>query len=82
MNDFVIPLPDYLKKFESDISNFGLCFQKFFPYVNNRLETVESLGQLCGRQSRVGTSDVSKLLKTKRLSDIFRGCNLSLVRKQ
>lgn len=64
MDQFYIPLPEYLGSFEKEISNFGLRFQKFFPYdKKENLETKQSVDVLSGKYNE--RQDVSALIKKK-----------------
>lgn len=62
-----IPLPDYLKKFNNDIKNFGLIFQKFFPYDNNSWKTDHSIDEILKKYS----SHASLIKKKNKQQDDF-----------
>lgn len=87
--DTSIPIPDYLMDLEKDISNFGLIFQKFFPYVTEQLETstmvnrmsVNSVDKLAEKwKLNINSKKISNFIKEKQTQQnrlLEQKCTLS-----
>jgi CRISPR type III-B/RAMP module RAMP protein Cmr6 len=60
-----IYIPEKTQSFQKDLSNFGLRFQKFFPYSGDNFKTEGSVEQLAQNWKNTNKKDISRQLKQK-----------------